>query len=94
MLIARKGQREGFGFGFASAGLAKWPRYRWIIDPAGDSVTLLLEYLQLRFGLSDTTSEFLGLAAKIHTPQLVELRKQALYFALPHFQPCMQNTIE
>jgi hypothetical protein len=90
MLIAGKRLREGF----ASASLAKWPRYRWIIDPTGEGITLLLEYLQLRFGLSDTTSEFLGLAAKIHTPQLVELRKQALNFVLPLFQPCMQNTIE
>ncbi|KHE13820.1 hypothetical protein OI71_17765 [Aeromonas hydrophila] len=90
MLIAGKLLREGF----ASAGLAKWPRYCWIIHPAGYSVTILLEYLQLRFCLGDTTSEFLGLAAKIHTPQLVELRKQALNFALPLFQPGMQNTIE
>lgn len=45
MLIERKGLREGF----ASAGLAKWPLCRWVIDPAGYSVTLLLKYFQMCF---------------------------------------------
>lgn len=48
----------------------------------------------LGFCLCDATTEFFGLAAKVHPQQLVQLRQQPIDFPLTLFKLCLQGMVQ